>query len=74
MPDVAWTTRPGGDTDAGAILALRRAVFGDVDPVRLRPDVWRWQFVDNPAGAGWIRLAETARPWWASTPQSRTGS
>ena len=43
---------------AAGILALRNATFGDVDPHRLRPEVWRWQFVDNPAGPGWIRLAD----------------
>jgi hypothetical protein len=53
-----WTSRTGTADDAARILDLRRACFGEVDPVRLRPDVWRWQFVDNPAGPGWIRLAD----------------
>jgi hypothetical protein len=55
-----WTTRAGTADDAAAILDLRRASFGDVDPLRLLPEVWRWQFVDNPAGAGYIRLADDA--------------
>ncbi|MCW5889100.1 MAG: GNAT family N-acetyltransferase [bacterium] len=58
MAERPWRSRPGGQADAGAILALRREVFGDVDAHKLRPDVWRWQFQDNPAGAGWIRLAD----------------
>jgi hypothetical protein len=53
-----WTTRPGTPADADGILALRRAVFGEVDQARLRPDVWRWQFVDNPAGPGYLRVAD----------------
>jgi hypothetical protein len=60
MAERLWTTREGTPADADAILALRREVFGEVDPARLRPEIWRWQFVDNPAGAGWIRLAEHA--------------
>lgn len=55
-----WTTRTGTAEDAVKILDLRRAAFGEVDPVRLRPEVWRWQFADNPAGPGWIRLADDA--------------
>jgi len=57
-PERAWRTRDATADDAAAILALRNATFGDVDPHRLRPEVWRWQFVDNPAGPGWIRLAD----------------
>ena len=53
-----WTMRDYTPADADAILDLRRATFGDVDPARLRPAVWRWQFLDNPAGAGWVRLAD----------------
>ena len=53
-----WTSREGGPADLDGILDLRRATFGDVDPEKNRPDVWRWRFVDNPAGPGWIRLAE----------------
>src|SRR4051794_4405879 len=58
MAERSWTTSPGGPADVDGILALRRAVFGEVDRDKLRPDVWRWQFVDNPAGRGFIRLAE----------------
>jgi GNAT superfamily N-acetyltransferase len=58
MAERLWSSRPGGPADAAAILALRRGVFGDVDAHKLRPDVWRWQFEDNPAGAGYIRLAD----------------
>jgi hypothetical protein len=58
MSERLWKTRDGGPADMDAILALRRRAFGDVDPVKLRPDVWRWTFVDNPAGAGYIRLAD----------------
>ena len=53
-----WTTRDYTPDDADGILALRRATFGDVDPIRLRPEAWRWQFLDNPAGRGWVRLAD----------------
>lgn len=60
MPERAWRTRTGTAADADAILALRRAVFGEVDAARLRPDVWHWQFSDNPAGAGYVRLAGDA--------------
>ena len=54
----AWVTRDYTPADASGILALRQAAFGDVDPARLLPEIWRWQFVDNPAGPGWVRLAD----------------
>jgi GNAT superfamily N-acetyltransferase len=60
MAERLWISRDGGAADADGILELRRRCFGDVDRERLRPDVWRWQFVDNPAGAGYIRLADHA--------------
>jgi hypothetical protein len=58
MPQPAWTTRAYEPGDDAGILALRRATFGAVDEARLLPAVWRWQFVDNPAGSGYIRLAD----------------
>jgi hypothetical protein len=58
MAERLWKTRSYVPGDVDGILALRRAVFGDLDRVRLKPEIWRWQFVDNPAGAGWVRLAE----------------
>ena len=57
MPERLWKSRDAGSGDRDGILALRRTTFGDVDPMKLRPDVWRWTFVDNPSGAGYIRLA-----------------
>jgi GNAT superfamily N-acetyltransferase len=58
MPDRVWITRRYQPGDEAQILAVRQATFGDVDRARLLPEVWRWQFLDNPAGAGYIRLAE----------------
>lgn len=58
MPERLWTTRDYKPGDEAGILALRQATFGDVDKARLLPAVWRWQFVDNPAGHGYIRLAD----------------
>jgi GNAT superfamily N-acetyltransferase len=57
-PARAWTTRDYVPEDVDGILGLRQATFGDVDPARLLPDIWRWQFLDNPAGRGWVRLAD----------------
>ncbi|MDI6798256.1 MAG: GNAT family N-acetyltransferase [Desulfatibacillaceae bacterium] len=48
---------PYSPGDEKGILALRRAVFGQIDPVRLLPEAWKWQFENNPAGKGFIRLA-----------------
>ena len=58
MAERAWRSRAYGVDDAAGILGLRQAVFGDVDAARLTPDVWRWQFRDNPVGPGFIRLAD----------------
>ena len=57
MAERLWTSRDASPSDVDGILALRRVCFGEVDRERLRPDIWRWQFVDNPAGAGFVRLA-----------------
>src|SRR5262249_32422960 len=57
MAERLWSTRSYVPADVDGILGLRRVVFGDLDRVRLRPEIWRWQFIDNPAGAGWVRLA-----------------
>jgi hypothetical protein len=53
-----WQIRPYRDGDAAGILQLRKIVFGDIDPVRSDMAAWSWQFQNNPAGHGWIFLAE----------------
>jgi GNAT superfamily N-acetyltransferase len=58
MAERLWTSRAGGVADVDGILGLRRVCFGEVDLERLRPETWRWQFADNPAGAGYVRLAD----------------
>ena len=58
MVDRLWRTRAGTPADAAGILGLRRAAFGEVDSLRLQPEVWRWEFLENPAGPGYIRLAD----------------
>ncbi|MBI9073909.1 MAG: GNAT family N-acetyltransferase [Desulfatibacillum sp.] len=55
---MTWQARPYQQGDEHEILKLRRAVFGQVDPVRALLDTWRWQFQCNPAGPGFIMLAE----------------
>ncbi len=50
--------RPYKAGDEGQILRLRKAVFGDVDPVRTTLPAWRWQFQDNPAGEAFCVIAE----------------
>jgi GNAT superfamily N-acetyltransferase len=54
----AWHIRAYRDGDEEGILNLRQRVFGDLDPVRLMPETWRWQFRDNPAGEAVWALAE----------------
>ena len=58
MSNRLWTTRAYQPGDLAGILALRRATFGEVDKERLLPEVWKWQFIDNPAGPGCMRLAD----------------
>ena len=60
MPDRLWITRGYQPGDLAGILALRRVTFGEVDKERLLPEVWRWEFLDNPAGPGYQRLADHA--------------
>ena len=54
-----WHIRPYRNGDEKQILKLRRAVFGDLDPVRLRQSTWQWQFKDNPSGKAVCFLAES---------------
>jgi len=53
-----WRIRPYQKGDEKQILKLRRAVFGDLDPVRLGKSTWQWQFEKNPAGKAFCLLAE----------------
>jgi len=55
---VAWHIRPYEKGDEHKILELRKAVFGDLDPVRNRLSTWYWQFRDNPSGEAFCMLAE----------------
>lgn len=54
----AWHIRNYREGDEDQILDLRRRVFGNLDPVRLMPRTWRWQFCDNPAGRAVCALAQ----------------
>ena len=54
-----WRIRPYRDGDEKQILRLRRAVFGDLDPVRLKESTWQWQFQNNPSGKTVCFLAES---------------
>lgn len=60
MPDRLWTSRGYQPGDLTGILALRHTTFGEADKHRLLPEVWKWQFLDNPAGPGYQRLADHA--------------
>jgi GNAT superfamily N-acetyltransferase len=53
-----WKIRPYQAGDETQILKLRRIVFGDLDPVRLKKSTWQWQFRDNPAGPAFCFIAE----------------
>lgn len=54
-----WHIRPYRHGDEKQILKLRRTVFGDLDPVRLKEFTWRWQFQNNPCGKAICFLAES---------------
>jgi len=60
MPDRLWTSRGYQSGDLAGILALRHITFGEADKHRLLPEAWKWQFLDNPAGPGYQRLADHA--------------
>jgi len=60
MPDQLWTSRGYQSGDLAGILALRHITFGEADKHRLLPEVWKWQFLDNPAGPGYQRLTDHA--------------
>lgn len=52
-----WTGRWYESGDEHAILGLRNRVYITKNLERARIETWYWQFRDNPAGAGIIRLA-----------------
>jgi GNAT superfamily N-acetyltransferase len=53
-----WHIREYREGDEEEILGLRHRVFEDLDPVRLMPETWCWQFRDNPAGDPVLALAQ----------------
>ncbi len=50
--------RDGDARDSERILSLRRLVFGEFEEDKLRPDFWKWEFLDGPAGKAFIYIAE----------------
>ncbi len=50
--------RDGDERDLEAILALRRRVFGEFEKDKLRPEFWKWEFIDGPEGKAFIYIAE----------------
>lgn len=54
-----WHIRPYRNGDEKQILKLRRVVFGDLDPVRLKESTWQWQFQNNPSGKAICFVAES---------------
>ncbi len=50
--------RDGDAGDSENILSLRRLVFGEFEEDKLRPDFWKWEFLDGPAGKAFIYIAE----------------
>ncbi len=50
--------RDGDERDLEGILSLRRLVFGGFEEDKLRPEFWKWEFTDGPAGKAFIYMAE----------------
>ena len=50
--------RDGDERDLRAILSLRKAVFGEFEADKRRPDFWKWEFLDGPDGKAFIYIAE----------------
>jgi GNAT superfamily N-acetyltransferase len=50
--------RDGDVRDLEKILSLRRLVFGAFEEDKLRPDFWKWEFMEGPDGKGFIYVAE----------------
>ena len=53
-----WARRDGDDRDLERILSLRKLVFGGFEEDKLRPDFWKWEFMDGPDGKAFIYIAE----------------
>jgi len=50
--------RDGDERDSERILSLRRLVFGEFERDKLRPEFWKWEFMDGPDGKAFIYMAE----------------
>ena len=50
--------RDGDERDLEGILSLRKLVFGEFEKDKLRPDFWKWEFLDGPDGRSFIYLAD----------------
>jgi hypothetical protein len=54
----SWKVRDGHEGDMDEILSLRKVVFGEMEKDKLRPEFWRWEFLEGPDGRALIYLVE----------------
>ena len=55
---MSWKIRDGNERDLEGILSLRRMVFGEMEKDKLDPGVWKWEFIEDPDGRGFLYIAE----------------
>ena len=48
--------RDGDERDLEQILAMRKAVFGEMEEDKLDPRFWKWEFIENPDGKALIYI------------------
>jgi GNAT superfamily N-acetyltransferase len=53
-----WVPRNYRPGDEIGILKLREKIWGNLEKEKLSPEFWKWQFMDNPAGKGFIQIAD----------------
>ena len=58
MMEKRWIARSYLPGDETGILKLREKIWGDLESEKLSLEFWRWQFIENPAGKGFIQVAD----------------
>ncbi len=58
MTEKRWIARSYLPGDETGIQKLREKIWGDLEKEKLSLEFWRWQFIENPAGKGFIQVAD----------------
>lgn len=56
----SWKVRDGNQEDREEILCLRKIIFGEMEADKLKPEFWKWEFIEGADGRALIYIVEEA--------------